>query len=138
MKTESAFHFLKGQRSNFDFFKRYPAGILWEKKLTPNFYAVTDGSFMEIWDCIGSYIGVPFSVKHPSWGFTLPLIFLPQILTFLWQKRERERVVQKKITNSKKNRRKNNSSSRFSCHAKNMQHKKSNQLQKNLNQLQNS
>jgi hypothetical protein len=54
---------------------RVPSGILGKKKPTPNFYAVTDGSFMEIWDSIGSYIGVPFSLKHPSWGFTLPLSF---------------------------------------------------------------
>jgi hypothetical protein len=74
--------------------------IVGKKKLTPNFYAVTDGSFMEIWDSIGSYIGVPFSVKQPSWGFNLPLIFTTNPDFSLAN--EREKGVQKKITNSKK------------------------------------
>jgi hypothetical protein len=26
---------------------------------------------MKIWDSCGSCLGVPYSVKHPSWGFTL-------------------------------------------------------------------
>jgi hypothetical protein len=46
---ESAFHCRKAQRSNFDFFQMIPSGyIVGKKKLTPNFYAVTDRSFMEI------------------------------------------------------------------------------------------
>jgi hypothetical protein len=47
----------------------------------------------------------------------------------LAKEREREKAVQKKIINSEKNRRKNDTKSHFSCHAKNMQHKESNQLQ---------
>ncbi len=63
---------------------------MWGKKLTPNLYAVTDGSCMEIWDSIGSYIRVPFSVKYPSWGFTLPLIFYHKSWLF-FGKRERKK-----------------------------------------------
>jgi hypothetical protein len=69
----------------------YPPGIVGEKKLNTNFYAVTDGSFMEIWDSIGSYIGVPFFCKAPVLGFYPTPYLLPQFQTFLWQKRERER-----------------------------------------------
>jgi hypothetical protein len=81
-KREVLSIFVKSKDQILIFFQMIP------KKLTPNFYAVTDGSFTEVWDSIGSYIGVPFSVKHPSWGFTLPLTFY-QILTFLWRERER-------------------------------------------------
>jgi hypothetical protein len=60
MKMGSAFHFRKVQRSNFDFFQMIPSGYIVGKKLTPNFYAVSDGKCMEIWDSIGSYIGSLF------------------------------------------------------------------------------
>jgi hypothetical protein len=68
----------------------YPPGILGQKKLTPNFYVVTDGNFMEIWDSISSYIGVPFCVKHPSQGFTVPLVFTTNLDFSLAKEREKK------------------------------------------------
>jgi hypothetical protein len=62
-KREVLSIFVKSKDQILIFFQMIP------KKLTPNFYAVTDGSFMEVWDSIGSYIGVPFFCKAPVLGF---------------------------------------------------------------------
>ncbi len=95
--------FLWVQRSKFDFCKWYPAGISWEKKLTPNFYAVADGNCMEIWDSIGSYIGslflsstCPGVLPYPLFFTTIPDFSLAKERE---RKRERERVSSLKENN---------------------------------------
>jgi hypothetical protein len=81
--------FVKSKDQVLIFKKRYPAGILWGKK--------TDAEFLccHWWELYGN-LGLhwllhqgPFFCKAPVLGFHPTPYFLPQILTSLWEERER-------------------------------------------------